>query len=228
MGNTDQDRFMLALSPLRVRFTDKEVAAQRRLWKPVCEYLQRYVKRDGTTLDLGAGYCHFINQIESKRKIAVDTDERMLYWFAKGVERYPTYATDLVKIEDSSLDTVFVSNLYEHFDKREYVLWSLNEVHRKLRCGGRIIIIQPNWRYCSKRYFDFFDHQLIFTDRSMVEALRLAHFEIERVVPKFLPFTTKSAYSYTPPWIVRLYLKLPFLWRIFGAQMLIVASKEKA
>src|SRR5207244_1386412 len=45
----------------RLRFSDAELTQARKFWRPICGYLQRYVPSDGSTLDLGAGYCHFIN-----------------------------------------------------------------------------------------------------------------------------------------------------------------------
>ena len=54
----------------RIRFSEQELAQARAFWRPICRYLQRYVDPRGTTLDLGAGYCHFINKIVSLEKLA--------------------------------------------------------------------------------------------------------------------------------------------------------------
>ena len=45
------------------RFSSAELDRARRFWRPICRFLQRYVSVEGATLDLGAGFCHFINQI---------------------------------------------------------------------------------------------------------------------------------------------------------------------
>jgi hypothetical protein len=45
------------------RFSAVELQRQRAFWRLICNYLQRYVHPDGVTLDLGAGVCHFINNI---------------------------------------------------------------------------------------------------------------------------------------------------------------------
>jgi SAM-dependent methyltransferase len=209
----------------RVRFSPEELASQRRLWKPICRFLQRYVPADGATLDLGAGYCHFINNIVSGRKLALDVNEENLAAHAlPEVERIVADGVSLAAIEASSLDTVFASNIYEHFRSREDVAQSLSEVFRVLRPGGRMLVLQPNFAYCAKNYFDFFDHRLIFTHRGMAEALDISGFRIERMISRFLPFTTKSRLPQAP-WLVSAYLKAPPLWRLLGAQMLIVARK---
>ena len=67
----------------RHRFSERELARQRAFWRPICHYLQRYVRPDGVTLDLGAGFCHFINNIRSREKIALDINEENLRRYAR-------------------------------------------------------------------------------------------------------------------------------------------------
>src|SRR5439155_2055163 len=117
-------------------------------WRPICGYLQRYVPSDGSTLDLGAGYCHFINAIESREKIAVDINEQALRKYAAAeVRSVISSGADLGEIASDSVNTVFASNVYEHFLSRQDVLSSFHEVRRVLKPGGRFIIMQPNFAY---------------------------------------------------------------------------------
>jgi SAM-dependent methyltransferase len=212
----------------RQRFTQKELQAARAFWIPICRYLEQFLYTEGATLDLGAGYCHFINNVRSKKKYALDLSaEHLLQHAASDVETIEASASRLDRFPDSSLDSVFASNLYEHFQSREDVACSFREVRRVLKPKGRFIVLQPNFAYCARRYFDFFDHRLPFTDRGMVEGLEMAELNIVRVVPRFLPYTSKSSLP-TAPWMVALYLKFPPIWRILGAQMLIVAEKAPA
>lgn len=208
------------------RFDDAETAAARALWGPIAAYLQRYVPAEGVTLDLGAGRCLFINAIRSRRKIAVDVDPTQLERYADhDVLCIATHGDKLAEIDDASVDTVFASNVYEHFPTRESVAASLAEVSRILRPGGRLLVMQPNFRYCMARYYDFFDHRLAFTHEGMAEGITISSLQIERVVPRFLPYTTKSALP-KHPLLLTWYLRLPILWRLLGAQMLIVARKD--
>ncbi len=211
----------------RHRFSEAELERQRRLWRPIAQYLQRYVKPDGVTLDLGAGYCHFINEIRSGDKIAVDINpDNLLRWAAADVRQLVCAGADLSTIAANSVDTVFASNVYEHFQTREDVAASFTEVHRILKPGGRFLILQPNFAHCARQYFDFFDHRLIFTHLGMAEGLAVSGFRICKLVPQFLPYSSKSRLP-SFPWLVATYLRMPLVWRIFGAQMLIVAKKAE-
>jgi SAM-dependent methyltransferase len=210
----------------RIRFSDRELQQQREFWRPICRYLENYMNAGGATLDLGAGYCHFINNVRSLKKYALDINEENLRLYAKdGVELLVGAGTDIA-LPNASLDTVFASNVYEHFHTREDVARSFTEVRRTLRPGGRFLVLQPNFAYCSKRYFDFFDHRLAFTHRAIAEGIQVAGFDIVRVIPQFLPFTSKSKLPKSA-WLVGLYLRMPLAWRLFGGQMLVVAEKPR-
>jgi SAM-dependent methyltransferase len=211
----------------RLRFSESELSQARKFWRPICGYLQRYVATDGATLDLGAGYCHFINTIESREKIAVDVNEQALQKYAgHDVRSVVSSGVDLGEIASDSVDTVLASNVYEHFPSREDVLRSFHEVRRVLKPGGRFIIMQPNFAYCWRSYFDFFDHVLVFTRAGMSEGLQAAGFHIEVERDRFLPFTSKGRLP-KAAWLVAAYLRVPIAWRFFGAQMLLVARKGR-
>ena len=94
-----------------------------------------------------------------------------------------------------------------------------------LRPGGRLLILQPNIRYAGGKYWDYFDHHLPLTERSLVEALGLAELTPVEVRPRFLPFTTKSRLP-QHPLLVWLYLKLPLAHRLLDQQSWIVAAKR--
>ena len=67
-------------------------------------------------------------------------------------------------------------------------------------------------------------NRLELTAESVVEALEVGELAIRECRDRFLPYTTKSRLS-SFYWLVPLYLRLPFAWRIFGAQAFIVAEK---
>ena len=118
-------------------------------------------------------------------------------------------------------DVVFVSNFFEHLERAE-ILATLREAQRILRKGGRLIVLQPNIRYVGAAYWDFIDHHVALTERSLTEAASAAGFDVEHLVPRFLPYTTKSRVPQSS-WLVRAYLRVPLAWRVLGKQTLLIA-----
>jgi SAM-dependent methyltransferase len=197
------------------------------IWREVARYIQkRYIPEDARVLDLGAGYCDFINAVRARERYAVDIFER-LHEFAKpGVQARIGDCTDLSAFADGSLDVVFASNLFEHLTHEELLL-TLNELRRVLRAEGRLILMQPNFKLCYRTYFDDYTHLQIFTHNGMYDLLEMAGLAIEKIEPRFMPVNMKSTLRLQLPkidWIVRLYLALP--WRPLAGQMLVVAQNR--
>jgi SAM-dependent methyltransferase len=204
----------------RTRFPD--TPSRRRLWPVLAAYLQRrFIPDDPVLLDLGAGYCYFANNVRAKEKHAVDVTEAVLSYAAPDVVAHVCSSAALDDLADSHFDVVFASNLLEHLD-RETLAGTLREIRRVLRPGGRVIVIQPNFRLCFRRYFDDYTHVQVFTDRSLADMLSSYGLEPVEVVPRFLPFSVDSRLP-AWPWLLALYLKLPY--RPAAGQMLVVAER---
>jgi SAM-dependent methyltransferase len=197
------------------------------MWRVLCEtYFQRLVDPGYTVLDLGAGSCEFINAIHCARKIAVDLNPDVKR-YAMGAQVVQADSSKMGAVESQTVDVVFSSNFFEHLPDKRAVLNTLRECHRILRSNGNLIILQPNIRYVPGRYWDYFDHYIPLTHVSMVEAMQLTGFRPERVIPRFLPYTIKDSRLPRSLILLRLYLRLPALWPIFGRQMLIVARRVR-
>jgi SAM-dependent methyltransferase len=210
------------------RFPETELAQKNAIWKVLCEdFFQRRVAADATVVDIGAGYCEFINNIQAAHKIAVDLNPDVQRFAAAGVRVINAPSTAIAEIESSSVDVVFMSNFLEHLPDKAAVLGTFKEANRILRGGGSIIVLQPNIRFLPGEYWDFFDHHTPLTDRSLVEGLQLAGFTPDLVHPRFLPYTTKSRLP-KAAFLVRLYLHFPPLWRLLGKQALVVAIKKSS
>jgi ubiquinone/menaquinone biosynthesis C-methylase UbiE len=130
----------------------------------------------------------------------------------------------MLGVADDSIDVAFASNFFEHLSSKQEFVATLTEIRRVLRRGGRLLIMQPNIRFLSGEYWDFLDHQLPLTDRSVVEGLRLVGLHPTQVWPRFLPYTTKSRLPQWP-WLIRVYLRCRPLHGLFGKQAWIVAVK---
>lgn len=208
------------------RFTEADLPAKNEIWRAICDtYLSRFVEPEDTVVDVGAGYCEFINNIECKNKIAIDLNEDVKRFANADVRVINESCMAVQSLEENSVDVVFMSNFLEHLLNKQQVLETLAEAHRILKPGGRIIILQPNIRFLTGSYWDFFDHHTPLTDHSLVEALQLLEFKVKVCHAKFLPYTTKSRLPKGAAF-VRLYLRFPPAWKILGKQALLVAEKQ--
>ncbi|GIF49558.1 methyltransferase family protein [Asanoa ferruginea] len=207
------------------RFDAVELESKRVLWEALCRgFFDRYVGPDDTVVDLAAGTCEFSNAIRAKRKIAVDLNPDTPK-FAVDADVVVAPSDDMPQIGDGSVDVVFTSNFFEHLPDKRALLRTLGETRRILRPGGRLLVLMPNLRFVGQRYWDYFDHHLPLTHVSLVEGLRLAGFEVDEVIPRFLPYTVKDSPVPVRPAFVRAYLRLRPAWRVLGRQMFVVARR---
>ena len=208
------------------RFSAAELRDKEVLWRTLVEEVfQAYVPRDGTVLDLGAGYCEFINAVTARRRLAVDLNPDTVDWAAPGVEVLLTSSEDLAAVESGSVDTVFTSNFFEHLPSKTSLLATLAECRRVLAANGRIVVLMPNIRYLPGAYWDYLDHHLPLTHVSLQEALSLSGFRIDRVEPRFLPYTVRESRLPVRASLVRAYLRFKPAWPILGRQMLVVGER---
>jgi SAM-dependent methyltransferase len=214
------------LQAIYKRRFDSDLALRQEVWQVLCkDFFQRYVPAHSLTLELGAGYCEFINNINAREKVAVDLNPATQHFAAPGVKVVVSSSTSLSAIEPGSVDVVFASNFFEHLTRDKIVL-TIREVARVLRADGSFLILQPNFRYCYRDYWMFFDHLTPLDDRSLAEALETNGFTVVQTIARFLPYTMKSRLP-KAAWLLRIYLRLPIAWRIFGAQALLVAKSNQ-
>ncbi len=220
--NSELDRLYAA------RFHDDERESKARLWRVICrEFFARYVPADACVLDLGAGYCDFVNNISARRRIAVDLNPDTKRFAAPGVEVHQLPLERVAEaVEPGTVDLAFASNVFEHLRGPDALLKVLANVRTALRPGGRIMIMQPNVRLVGGAFWDFFDHTLPLSERGMTEALEVAGFRVVECRARFLPYTTKSR---LPQWafLVRLYLRFRPAQFLLGKQMLLVAERPR-
>jgi SAM-dependent methyltransferase len=196
-----------------------------RVWKVLtANFFQRYISQDAVVLDLGSGWGEFIRNIKACSKYAMDLNPDSGSRVGPGVQFLHQDCSQEWEVPSNSIDLVFTSNFFEHLPTKEALLRTLAQALRVLRPGGRLICLGPNIRFLPGDYWDFWDHHLPLSDRTLVEGLSLVGFAVERSIPRFLPYSMSQ--GFTPPVpCVSIYLRLPPLWRIFGKQFLIVARK---
>jgi SAM-dependent methyltransferase len=199
---------------------------QRRdtVWKALWRYFFRgLVPEDGCVLDLGCGYGEFINNVTARRRIGLDMWEGMPAHLAPGVEPIVGSVTDLGAIEDGSVDFAFASNLFEHISQADFAA-VLAALAAKLSARGTLTILQPNYRFAYREYFDDYTHISVYSHISIADFLTANGYEVIEVRPRFLPLTVKSRLPVSPL-LIGLYLKSPF--KPMGKQMLLCARPRR-
>jgi ubiquinone/menaquinone biosynthesis C-methylase UbiE len=209
----------------RFRFRESERPQKMLIWKTLCEhYFQRLIGDGRIVADLACGYGEFINNIKAAKKYAIDLNPDAPKYLDADVQFCPSRADKIDGISSDAVDVVFTSNFLEHLKTKDECDAVFAEVLRILKPGGRFIVMGPNIRYLAAQYWDFYDHYLPLSHLSLEEGLVQAGYEVESVVPRFLPYTTRSALPQSPA-LIALYLKIPLAWRFLGKQFLVVGRK---
>lgn len=187
------------------------------------EFFQKYIPADSVVVEFGAGFCEFINSVQAAKKYAVDINPEMPSYTAPDVIPLLSSSTRVASLPSETVDIVFSSNFFEHLSKQD-ILYTILEAFRVLKVGGKYLVLQPNFPYCYRDYFMFFDHLTPVDVRGLTEAFEACGFVVCEMIPQFLPFTTKSSLPKSL-WMIKLYLKIPILWKIFGGQAFLLAQK---
>ena len=205
------------------RFRDVDQASRETVWNEIAGYLYARMGMPERVLDPAAGRCEFINAIPATERWIIDLAGHVEQFKDDGVKAIIGDVLD-VDLPAAYFDGVFVSNFLEHLTSQEDVSRFLEKMHACLKPGGRIAVVGPNFKYCAQEYFDCAHHTLALTHVSVEEHLYGAGFEIQSVVPRFLPYSFRGV---LPPSsaLTRLYLRLPVAWRIMGKQFLFVARR---
>lgn len=217
----------MSLDPLyTTRFPEADRAAKDAVWRVLCpHFFQRYVAADAVVLDIGVGLGEFLQHIKCGERIALDIERLSGRTLPPGTREVFAPSHELSQhIDANSVDVVFCSNFFEHLPDTATFLATLKEIRTVLRPGGQLLALQPNIRYVGGAYWDFVDHHLPLTHLTLVEAAQSLGYEIVEVIPRFLPYTTRSAIPQAP-WLVRLYLAVRPAWWIMGQQSWFVARK---
>jgi len=198
---------------------------RNQVWKTLIDTLfSEWIPPSASILDVGCGHGEFINNVTASQRTAIDLNPDTTSLLDDSVVFIEQDCSESWPIEPRSQDVVFSSNFIEHLPSKDAVLATFRQAYEALTPGGRIILLGPNLRFLVGEYWDFFDHHVALTDRSVSEALTACGFVIDVAHTRVLPYSMSTGRKY-PMWVLRLYLRMRPMWRLFGRQFLVVATK---
>ena len=193
------------------------------LWRALAPYLDRLIPL-GPVLEVACDPGYFIANVARAERWATDLRDTagdlppdVRFVRANGLELAGV-------LPAGHFAGVFMSNYLEHLATSGEVLRQLEVARALLRPGGQVVVLQPNIRLVGGAYWDFIDHHVALTERSLVEAAELAGLRTIEVRTRFLPYSTKSRLPKHPA-LVRAYLAFPPAWRLLGKQTLYIGER---
>lgn len=192
------------------------------MWEELAGFLHPLLGHPGTVLDPAAGLGEFIRHSPAPERWAVDAVD-----FGLGDDPAVTFVqgdTLTADIPADHFDAIWVSNFLEHLLSQEQVAQFLELMCSKLKPGGRIAIMGPNFKYCYREYFDCADHTVVLSHIGVAEHVVGAGFDLEQVTSRFLPYSFRGRLP-AGRGLVRRYLSSPWAWRFLGKQFLVVARR---
>lgn len=205
------------------RFRDVDQTGRSEVWDAVAHFLHRRLGEPKTVLDPAAGSCEFINSVPAEERWAVDLTD---YARAQVDPKVNLVISDIMEAElpAEHFEGALVSNFLEHLPNPDAVQDFLTRLSGWMKSGGNVAILGPNYRYCSKTYWDFADHWVALTHLAIEEHLAAAGFEIVETNPQFLPYSFTGRLPASRS-LANLYLRTPLAWRFLGKQFLVIGRK---
>lgn len=207
------------------RFRHVDQAGRRAVWESVAKYLHVKLGEPTRVLDPAAGSCEFINSVPADERWAVDRAE---YARAQADPRVNLVLSDIMEADlpTDYFDGALASNFLEHLPDPDAIHGFLTRLRGWMKPGGQIAILGPNYRYCSRTYWDFADHWVALTHLAIEEHLAAAGFEITETNPQFLPFSFTGRLPASRR-LADLYLRTPLAWRLLGKQYLVIGRRPQ-
>ena len=204
------------------RFGEIDQGAREVVWEELAGFLQPLLGNPRVVLDPAAGMGEFIRHSPAGERWAVDAVD-----FGLGSDPAVTFVQGdslTADVPERHFDAIWVSNFLEHLPSQEQVAEFLERMLTRLRPGGRIAIMGPNFKYCYREYFDCADHTVVLSHIGVAEHVVGAGFNLRQVTPRFLPYSFRGRLPAGRS-LVRRYLRTPAAWPLLGKQFLVVAER---
>lgn len=205
------------------RFQGIDLKKKAAVWAVIADKIHQLMGRPQKVLDPAGGQLEFIGHVPSGERWVVDLVKHDSVTSSQDIKFVVGNIFD-VDLPKDHFDGVFISNFLEHLSSPVEVSKLLQKLYENMAPGGRIAIMGPNFKYAAKSYFDCADHILALSHVAVAEHVYAAGFTVRRVIPKFVPYSFRGLFP-PSPFLARLYLEIPFVWRLLGKQFLIIGEK---
>ena len=216
IGSIDYERLY------EFRFRRVSQGSREAVWREIAAQLYDWLGRPQCVLDAAAGRGEFITAVPAAERWAIDMVDYL--GDRPGIHQV-VGDVRTAELPKGHFDGVLVSNFLEH-------LYDADEIGALLgACAARC---PPAGRSPSSDRTSGTAHGSTSTtpttpSRSthlaVEEHLYAAGFAIDRVVPRYLPYTFRGRLPTTPA-LVRAYLQFPLAWKILGKQYFVLATNE--
>ena len=219
---SEQDQKLNLAKVYEFRFAGLSQVKKDATWALVTRWIESKLGNPRSVLDPAAGRGEFIISSRAPERWACDLSDQRTSWPTGITTRFG----DIYKVDlpEKHFDMIFVSNFLEHLATPDDVFKYLLQLRKSLKPDGKLAIMGPNFRFSANVYYDFADHLLPLSDRTVEEHLAAVDMKCERIIPRFLPLAFRSQ-RFSHPLLVKLYLAVPFFWRFYGKQFFIVATR---
>lgn len=158
--------------------------------------------RNAKIVDLGCGMGHFLSFLAKEGYTnyrGIDVSGENIGFCRKNnlqVEQRDIF--DFLQETHEPFDAIIMNDILEHLEKSEIILL-LQHINNALQHGGRLIIKAPNAANpimaSSSRYADF-THELLFTEESLAQVLRISGFSQTEIYPQDLYVFYRNPVNY--------------------------------
>lgn len=198
---------------------------RKKIWRVLIDqWLSQWIRGKDSILDLGSGHGEFITQITCPCRYAMDLSPASADVLEEGVVFLNQDCSATWDLPSDSLAVVFTSNFFEHLLTKTDLKKTFDQAFRTLKPGGLLLALGPNIRLTQGSYWDFWDHHLPLTEKSITELGELCGFKVEKCYAATLPYSMSQGVR-PPIWMLRLYLRFPPVWRLLGKQFFVVLKK---
>jgi len=194
-----------------------------KVFQVLATYLQKFTP-NGKVLEIGGGFCSFINAISSQEKSVVESGEHIKEYANGDVKVFVQQYNKLDNFKTNYFDAIFVSNAFEYLEKIQFEEM-VAEIKRVLKADGTFIAVLPDQKALGDAYFDDYRRNLVFTSASFIDVLQSNDFYVVLNKPKLLPEEFTS-FIFSSAFLTKLYFASPI--RPFSRNMLIVAINKKS